>query len=125
MQSDVALTVANTAWQFSPASDAVLESAKFPLLARFITFTHTARHIVYVSFAISFLYNLLGIGIALQGHLSPVIAAILMPVSSVSVVAFATLTTRLAGRLLLEKGIHLTDERSRQEIEPTQPIRSS
>lgn len=103
MQSDVALTVANTAWQFSPASDAVLESAKFGLLARFIHFTHTARHIVYISFGISFLYNILGIGIALQGHLSPVIAAILMPISSISVVAFATFTTRLAARLLLKQ----------------------
>jgi Cu+-exporting ATPase len=103
MQSDVALSVANTAYQFSPASDAVLESGKFGLLARFIAFTHTARNIVYISFAISFLYNIFGMGIALSGLLSPVIAAILMPISSVSVVAFATLTTRLAGRTLLKE----------------------
>ena len=102
MQSDVALSVANTAYQFSPASDAVLESGKFGLLARFIGFTHTARNIVYISFGISFLYNIFGMGIALSGLLSPVIAAILMPISSVSVVAFATLTTRLAGRTLLK-----------------------
>lgn len=102
MQSDVALSVANTAYQFSPASDAVLESGKFGLLARFIAFTHTARNIVYISFGISFLYNIFGMGIALSGLLSPVIAAILMPISSVSVVAFATLTTRLAGRTLLK-----------------------
>jgi len=102
MQSDVALTVANTAWQFSPASDAVLESGKFGLLARFIAFSHTARNIVYLSFAISFLYNIIGMGIALSGLLSPVIAAILMPISSVSVVAFATLATRLAGKVMLK-----------------------
>ncbi len=106
MQSDVALSVANTAYQFSPASDAVLESGKFGLLARFIAFTHTARNIVYISFAISILYNIIGMGIALSGLLSPVIAAILMPISSVSVVAFATLTTRLAGRVLLKDTTH-------------------
>ncbi len=115
MQSDVALTVANTAWQFSPASDAVLESAKFALLARFINFTHTARRIVHVSFGISFLYNILGIGIALTGMLSPVIAAILMPISSVSVVAFATLTTRMAGRIMLKEATN-EDPRDRSPV---------
>jgi len=102
MQSDVALTIANKAYQFSPASDAVLEAGKFGLLARFIQFTRTAKLIVYLSFAISLTYNILGISIALSGKLSPVIAAILMPASSVSVVAFATFATRIAGQLKLK-----------------------
>jgi P-type Cu+ transporter len=101
MQSDVALTIANKAYQFSPASDAVLEAEKFDKLGRFIGFTRTAVAIVYLSFTISFLYNVIGIGIALAGILSPVIAAILMPVSSVSVVAFATFATRIAARIKL------------------------
>jgi len=102
MQSDVALTIANKAYQFSPASDAVLEAGKFGLLGKFISFTHTARRIVHISFAISSMYNLVGIGIALSGALSPVIAAILMPASSVSAVAFATFATRIAGRIKLK-----------------------
>jgi Cu+-exporting ATPase len=102
MQSDVALTIANKAYQFSPASDAVLEAGKFSLLDNFIRFTKTARGIVYLSFAISLTYNILGISIALTGKLSPVIAAILMPASSVTVVAFATFATRLAGQLKLK-----------------------
>lgn len=101
MQSDVALTIANKAYQFSPASDAVLEADKFERLAKFIGFTRISLWIVYISFMISFLYNVIGIGIALAGIMSPVIAAILMPVSSVSVVAFATFVTRGAGRLWL------------------------
>jgi P-type Cu+ transporter len=102
MQSDVALTIANKAYQFSPASDAVLEAGKFGLLGKFISFTHTARRIVHISFVISSIYNLIGIGIALTGSLSPVVAAILMPASSVSAVAFATFATRLAGRIKLK-----------------------
>jgi len=101
MQSDVALTIANKAYQFSPASDAVLEADKFDRLARFIGFTRISVRIVYLSFAISFFYNVIGIGIALAGIMSPVIAAILMPLSSVSVVAFATFVTRGAGSLKL------------------------
>ncbi|MGE0020463.1 MAG: heavy metal translocating P-type ATPase [Draconibacterium sp.] len=98
MQADVALTVADKAYHFSPASDAVLEANQFARLARFIGFTKTALNIVKISFVISFFYNVIGISIALTGQLSPVIAAVLMPISSVSVVAFATFVTRLAGR---------------------------
>ncbi len=101
MQSDVALTIANKVYQFSPASDAVLEADKFDKLARFISFTRLSLWIVYASFTISFLYNMIGITIALSGFMSPVIAAILMPISSVSVVAFSTIVTRGAGRLWL------------------------
>ncbi|WP_340113447.1 heavy metal translocating P-type ATPase [Maribellus mangrovi] len=98
MQSDVALTVADKAYHFSPASDAVLEAQQFNKLDRFIGFTRTALNIVKIAFVISFLYNIIGISFAITGNLSPVVAAILMPISSVSVVAFATFVTRLAGR---------------------------
>jgi Cu+-exporting ATPase len=101
MQADVALTVADKAYHFSPASDAVLEAGQFQKLANFIRFTKTSLNIVKLSFTISFFYNVIGISIALSGMLSPVIAAILMPISSVSVVAFATFATRLAGRIKL------------------------
>lgn len=103
LQSDVALTIANNAYQFSPASDAVLEADRFSQLAQFVGFTKISVAIVYLSFVISFLYNVLGVSIALMGVMSPVIAAILMPVSSVSVVAFSTMTTRLMGRIIFRK----------------------
>jgi Cu+-exporting ATPase len=101
MQSDVALTVADKVYHFSPASDAVLEAGQFQGLANFIRFTKTSLNIVKLSFAISFFYNIIGISFALTGNLSPVVAAILMPISSVSVVAFATFVTRFMGRLKL------------------------
>lgn len=101
MQSDVALTIANKVYHFSPASDAVLEANQFNKLARFIKFTKTSLNIVKLSFAISFLYNIVGISFAISGNLSPVIAAILMPISSVSVVVFATFATRLMGKTKL------------------------
>lgn len=101
MQSDVALTIANKVYHFSPASDAVLEAGQFNRLYKFIRFTRISLNIVKLSFVISFFYNVIGVSIALSGLLTPVIAAILMPVSSVSVVAFATFATRLAGKIKL------------------------
>ena len=103
MQSDVALTIADKVYHFSPASDAVLEAEQFNQLANFIRFTKTSLNIVKLSFLISFCYNIIGIAFALSGNLSPVVAAILMPISSVSVVAFATFATRLAGKIKLRK----------------------
>jgi Cu+-exporting ATPase len=101
MQSDVALTIADKVYHFSPASDAVLEAGQFNRLANFIRFTKTSLNIVKLSFTISFFYNIIGIAFAITGNLSPVVAAILMPISSVSVVAFATFVTRLAGKIKL------------------------
>ncbi len=100
MQSDVALSVADDVYHFSPAGDAVLEANKFKKLSEFVNFTKTALNIVKISFVISFVYNFIGIGFALSGTLTPVIAAILMPISSISVVAFATFATRFMGRKL-------------------------
>jgi len=100
MQSDVALTIADKVYHFSPASDAVLEAGQFQKLAAFIRFTRTSISIVKLSFLISFLYNIIGISFAITGNLSPIVAAILMPLSSVSVVAFATLVTRATGKYL-------------------------
>ncbi len=101
LESHVGLTIADDIYNFSPACDGIIEAGKFGRLHRFVGFTRKAMFIVYISFFISFLYNLVGIGFAVQGHLSPLVAAILMPVSSVSVVAFASLSVKF-----LSKDIH-------------------
>jgi P-type Cu+ transporter len=100
-ESHAGITIADDIYHFSPACDAILESSKFGLLSRYIRFTNTSLNIVKTSFVISFLYNIIGLTFAVQGLLTPVFAAILMPISSISVVAFATLTvTFFAGRSL-------------------------
>jgi Cu+-exporting ATPase len=90
-ESDVGISIADDVYHFSPACDAILESGKFRNLHKYLEFTNTSIYIVYVSFAISFLYNVFGIYFAVSGMMTPVFAAVLMPISSVSVVAFATL----------------------------------
>lgn len=97
-QSDVGIAVTEEAGNFSPASDAILAAEKLHLLPNFINFSVTSNRIIFISFAISFVYNLIGLGFAVQGMLSPIVAAILMPLSSISVVAFATLSTNLLAK---------------------------
>jgi len=89
-ESDIGITIADDIYHFSPACDAILESGRFKELHKFIKFTNTSFNIVKISFMISFLYNVFGIYFAVSGMLTPVFAAILMPISSISVVAFAT-----------------------------------
>jgi Cu+-exporting ATPase len=97
-QSDVGVAVVEQVGAFSPASDVILAAAQVPRLSRILDLARRATQIVRLSFGISFLYNAFGISIAAAGILSPVICAILMPVSSVSVVLFACGATHLAAR---------------------------
>jgi Cu+-exporting ATPase len=50
--------------------------------------------VVRASLVSSLVYNITGVTIACMGLMTPLIAAILMPLSSVTVVAFVTLSIR-------------------------------
>jgi Cu+-exporting ATPase len=64
-----------------------------------LAFAHTVIGVIIASFAISFLYNIVGITLAVSGHLEPVYAAVLMPLSSISVVTFSSLSIRLLAKI--------------------------
>ena len=94
-QSDVGVSISEDVASFSPACDAILDARRFEQLGALLHFSKLSYRVVLLSFGISFLYNLIGLSFAVSGMLSPLFAAILMPISSISVVAFATITTRL------------------------------
>lgn len=102
-QSDVGIAVAEDAHQFSPACDAILAAQKVEQLNRYLSFSKNAMKMVYLGFVISFLYNILGLSFAVQGNLSPLIAAILMPLSSISVVLMGTIGTTWFGKVFIKK----------------------
>jgi Cu+-exporting ATPase len=97
-QSDVGVAVVEQAGAFSPASDVILEAGRVPRLSRILALARKTTQIVRLSFGISAAYNLAGVSFAAAGILSPVICAILMPVSSISVVLFACGATNLAAK---------------------------
>lgn len=80
----IAITEGNN--NFTPASDGIMDAARFSSLGRFIALAKSGRRIIMASFVLSVLYNIIGLFFALQGTLSPVIAAILMPASSISII---------------------------------------
>jgi Cu+-exporting ATPase len=93
--SEVGIAITDRVSHFSPASDAILDAGSFSKIPLFLAFARNSRSIIKASFGISFLYNIVGLTLAVQGLLSPVICAILMPVSSISVVVFTTAATNL------------------------------
>jgi len=97
-QSDVGVAVVERISAFSPASDIIVAAGAVPKLAAALKFSKGAVRIVRVSFLISGFYNVIGIAIAASGSLSPIVCAILMPLSSVSVVGFACGATAWLGR---------------------------
>ena len=99
-QSDVGVAVVEEIGIFSPASDVILDAAELPRLMNVLRFSKSAGRIVRAGFLISGLYNVVGISIAAAGLLSPVVCAILMPLSSVTMVIFTCGLTAWSGRKL-------------------------
>ena len=97
-QSNVGIAVVENISAFSPASDVIMSAAQVPQLGQLLRFSKRVVRIVHLSFLISSLYNVVGLAIAACGLLSPIVCAILMPLSSVTVVAFACGMTAWSAR---------------------------
>ncbi|MCO5235870.1 MAG: heavy metal translocating P-type ATPase metal-binding domain-containing protein [Chitinophagaceae bacterium] len=85
-QSDTGIAVSEQTNNFTPASDGIIAADQLEWLDRFIRLCRINRKIVIASFILSIVYNIIGLYFAVQGTLSPLIAAILMPSSSLSIV---------------------------------------
>ncbi|SOE23566.1 Cu+-exporting ATPase [Spirosomataceae bacterium TFI 002] len=94
-KSQVGIVISEDTNRFSPACDAILDASVFDKLVDYLKFGKAAINIVKLSFLLSVVYNVIGIGWAVTGSLSPVLAAIFMPLSSISVVLFSVGITYL------------------------------
>jgi Cu+-exporting ATPase len=97
-QSDVGIAVTDDTGVFTPACDGILCGKNLILLDKFMALARTSSVILKIAFAISFFYNAIALSFAVSGHLTPLTAAILMPVSSISVVGFSTLAVNYITR---------------------------
>jgi Cu+-exporting ATPase len=92
-QSDLGIAVSEDTNVFSPACDAILDAKEFNKFPTFLKWSKQTINIIKMSFVFSLLYNVIGMYFALTGKLSPIIAAILMPLSSITIVVFVTILT--------------------------------
>ena len=92
-QSNVGISISENVNVFSPACDAILDANLFSQLPKLLELSNKTISIIKASFVLSFCYNVIGMYFALTGQLTPVVAAILMPLSSISIVVFVTVLT--------------------------------
>jgi P-type Cu+ transporter len=99
-QSDAGIAISEHINTFSPACDVIVEGSKFRSLPEFFRYSRSGKKIILASFGVSVIYNIIGLWFAMQGLLSPVVAAIIMPLMSVSIVLLTTgASTLLSGKL--------------------------
>ncbi len=99
-QSDLGIVVAEDTNNFTPACDAIIHGEAFNQLPKFVSLARSGVRIVHWSYAVALTYNIIGLSVAVTGQLSPLIAAILMPVSSISIVLFGVGMGNLKARRL-------------------------
>ncbi len=99
-QADVGISVTEDNNNFTPSSDAILNAASLPKLDKFIQMCRFNKKVVLTAFIVSALYNVVGLYFAVQGGLQPVIAAILMPCSSISILIISFGLSNLKAKLL-------------------------
>ncbi len=107
-QSDVGVALAENVYAFSPACDGILDARSFSQLDNILRYSQLSLKVVKRSFAISILYNSAGMYFAVQGLLTPLFAAILMPLSSVTVIGFAIISTNYYAKKLHFKDLTKT-----------------
>ena len=99
-QSDAGVVIAENTNNFTPACDAILDARNFNQLPLFLDFSRRSIRLVYFAYGFALIYNVIGLSFAVQGALSPIVAAILMPLSSISIVLFGMLASNgLARRM--------------------------
>lgn len=97
-QSNVGIAISDDTNSFTPSSDVIMNGEKVVDLEKYLNVCKGSITIVKMTFVISFLYNVVGLSFAVTGHMSPLFAAILMPISSITVIAFTTFSTWILGR---------------------------
>jgi len=98
-QSDIGVAVTDRTNMFNPKCDIIMNGDSLGKLDRFLKLGLNVRIILILAFALSFLYNIIGLGFAITGNLTPLVAAILMPLSSITVVLFSSFGVKLMARI--------------------------
>lgn len=99
-QSDCGIAISENVNVFSPACDAILDASEFRQLDKFLHVSKKAITTIKMSFGLSLLYNVVGLSFAVTGNLLPLVAAIIMPLSTVTIITFVTVMSNFYARVL-------------------------
>jgi Cu+-exporting ATPase len=93
--ADVGIAISEDIFRFSPSSDAIIEASRLVYLKGLLGISSFSKTVLLICYAFSIVYNIIGLSFAITGNLTPLIAAILMPISSISIVIISTIFTRI------------------------------
>jgi P-type Cu+ transporter len=97
-KADVGIAVSEDIFRFTPSSDAILEASTLNQLPKFLSVSNYAKTVLKTCLSFSISYNLIGLSFAVSGTMTPLIAAILMPISSITVVGLSTFLVLIKGK---------------------------
>ena len=103
-EADVGVAIAENSQSFTPASDVIMHGEQMQNLGNIQSYMQWIMKLIRLSFVFSLLYNFTGLAFAITGHLSPLTSAILMPLSSLTILFISALGTSLGAKLYLKKG---------------------
>jgi Cu+-exporting ATPase len=99
-QSNIGISISENVNVFSPACDAILDANEFENLSYFLALSKKSILVIKMSFALSLLYNVIGLAFAITGNLLPLVAAIIMPLSTITIVSFVTIASNFYSKTL-------------------------
>jgi Cu+-exporting ATPase len=97
-QSNMGMAISENVNVFSPACDAILDASQFAQLGGYLRLAKDSITTIKMSFTLSLLYNVVGLSFAVSGRLEPIIAAIIMPLSTITIVSFVTVMSNFYSR---------------------------
>lgn len=97
-QANIGISISENVNVFSPACDGILDATQFSKIAYFLKLSKNAMKTIYMSFGLSLLYNVVGLSYAVTGNLLPIVAAIIMPLSTVTIISFVTVMSNYFAR---------------------------
>jgi Cu+-exporting ATPase len=100
-QSNIGISISENVNVFSPACDAILDASEFKKLNYFLILSKKAITTIKMSFTLSLMYNVVGLSFALSGNLLPLVAAIIMPLSTITIVSFVTIMSNFYSKSLI------------------------
>lgn len=100
-KADVGVAVSEDIFRFTPSSDAIIEASKLYSLPNLIGISRFSKVVLRTCLGFSVSYNIIGLSIAISGQMTPLVAAILMPISSITVVFLSTFLVLWRGKKIV------------------------
>jgi Cu+-exporting ATPase len=100
--AEVGIALSEDMFRFTPSSDAILDAKYLDKLPELVRLGRYAKRVLQICLAFSLSYNIFGLGIAISGQLTPLFAAIFMPVSSITIVLLSTALVQFKFRRLFK-----------------------